>query len=86
MDSRPATILAWRIEVRHLVATMVFAELKPQIELLSHDEKVKAMAFLKHLLRSENPAYQRELAQRHRDIELSGGLSLSDARKRLENG
>ena len=65
---------------------MAFAELKPQIELLSHDEKVKAMAFLKHLLRCENPDYQRDLALRHRDIELRGGLLLSDARKRLENG
>ena len=43
---------------------MFFAEIKPQIEQLPHDELLKAMAYLKHLLRAENPAYQRELAQR----------------------
>lgn len=31
---------------------MVFAEIKPQIEQLPHEEQVKAMALLKHLLRS----------------------------------
>ena len=64
---------------------MVFTEIKPQIEQLPHDEQVKAMAFLKHLLRSENPEYQRELAQRHADIEAGRGVSLTEAKKRLDN-
>lgn len=64
---------------------MVFAELKPQIEQLSHEERLKAMAYLKHLLRADNPAYQRELAQRHADIEAGRGVSLTEAKKRLGN-
>lgn len=64
---------------------MVFAELRPQIEKLPHEEMVKAMAYLKHLLRSENPEYQRELAQRHADIAAGCGVSLTEAKKRLEN-
>jgi hypothetical protein len=67
------------------MSTMVFTEIKPQIEQLPHDEQVKAMAFLKHLLRSENPEYQRELAQRHADIEAGRGVSLTEAKQRLEN-
>jgi len=64
---------------------MVFAEIKPQIEQLSRDEMLKAMAYLKHLLRAENPEYQRELAQRHADIEAGRGISLTEAKKRLDN-
>jgi hypothetical protein len=64
---------------------MVFTEIKPQIEQLSRDEMLKAMAYLKHLLRAENPEYQRELAQRHADIEAGRGISLTEAKKRLDN-
>jgi hypothetical protein len=64
---------------------MVFSEIRPQIEQLPHPERVKAMAFLKHLLRKENPEYQRELAERHADIEAGRGVSLTDAKKRLDN-
>ena len=65
--------------------SMVFAEIKPQIEKLSYEEMLKAMAYLKHLLRAESPAYQRELAQRHADIEAGRGISLTEAKKRLDN-
>jgi len=68
------------------MAVMVFAEIKPQIEKLPHEEMLKAMAYLKHRLRADNPEYQRELAQRHADIEAGRGVSLSEAKKRLENG
>ncbi len=64
---------------------MVFTEIKAQIEQLSHDERIKALAFLKHLLRTENPEYQRELARRHADLEAGRGLSLTEAKKRLDN-
>ncbi|MCX6934429.1 MAG: hypothetical protein NTZ29_17375 [Verrucomicrobia bacterium] len=50
--------------MQNYLSGMFFAEIKPQIEQLPHDELLKAMAYLKHLLRAENPAYQRELAQR----------------------
>jgi len=62
-----------------------FTEIKPQIEQLPHDGMLKALAYLKHLLRAENPAYQRELAQRHADIEAGRGISLSEAKERLDN-
>ncbi len=63
---------------------MGFAEIKPQIDQLPPAEMLKAMAYLKHLLRADNPEYQRELAQRHADIEAGRGISLTEARKRLE--
>ena len=44
------------------------------------------MAYLKHLLRAENPADQRELAQRHADIEAGHGVSLTEAMQRLDRG
>ena len=55
------------------VGRMSFIEIQPQIEQLPHEERVKALAFLKHLLRAENPDYRRELAQRHADIEAGRG-------------
>lgn len=67
------------------MSNMVFTEIKPQIEQLPHDERVKAMAFLKHLLRAENSEYQRELARRHADIAAGHGISLSEAKKRLDS-
>ena len=63
---------------------MVFAEIRPQIEQLSRGELLKALAFLKHRLRAENPESQRELAQRHVDIETGQGVSLEEAKRRLE--
>lgn len=62
---------------------MGFAEIKPKIEQLPHDEKLKAMAYLKHLLRVDSAEYQRELAERHADIEAGRGITLTEARKRL---
>lgn len=64
---------------------MVFAELRPQIEKLPHEEMLKALAFLKHTLRAENPEYQRELAQRHADIEAGRKVSLTDCKRRLDS-
>lgn len=64
---------------------MGFTDIKPQIEQLPHEEMLKTLAYLKHLLRAENPAYQRDLAQRHADLEAGRGVSLEEAKKRLEN-
>ena len=68
------------------LSSMFFAEIKPQIEQLSHDDLLKTMACLKHLLRTENPSYQRELVQRHADIEAGRGVSLTEAKQRLDRG
>jgi len=35
---------------------MVFTELKPQFEQLPHEKRIKELALLKHLLRSEIPS------------------------------
>jgi hypothetical protein len=63
---------------------MAFAEIKPQLEQLPPGEQLKAIAFLKHLLRAENPAYQRELARRHADLDAGNKITLSDAKRRLD--
>jgi hypothetical protein len=65
---------------------MVFAEIKPQIEQLAPDERLKALAFLKHLMHADDPEYQAELARRHADIEAGRGVSLTEAKQRLEHG
>ena len=65
---------------------MVFAEIKPQIEQLAPDERLKALAFLKHLMRADDPEYQAELARRHAEIEAGRGVSLTEAKQRLEHG
>ena len=62
---------------------MIFTEIKPQIELLPHDERVKALAFLKHLLRAENPEYQRELARRHAEMDAGRKVRWEDLKKQL---
>jgi hypothetical protein len=43
---------------------MSFAELKPQIDALDHDEQLRLAAYLKHVLRKDDPAYRAELAHR----------------------
>ena len=73
-------------EMQSYLSSMFFAEIKPQIEQLPHDELLKTMAYLKHLLRTENPSYQRELVQRHADIEAGRGVSLTEAKQRLDRG
>ena len=67
----------------HFMNSMVFAEIKPQIEKLPHDEMLKALAYMKHLLHAENPEYKSELARRHKDIEEGRGVNLGEAKKRL---
>jgi hypothetical protein len=65
---------------------MVFAEIKPQIEQLAPEERLKALAFLKHLMHADDPEYQAELARRHADIEAGRGVSLTEAKQRLDHG
>jgi len=62
---------------------MIFAEIKTQIEQLPREEMLKALAFLKHRLRSDDPAYQADLARRHADLDAGKGVSLSEAKRRL---
>ena len=64
---------------------MGFADIKPQLEKLPHEEMLKAMAYIKHLLRTENSAYQAELTRRHAELDSGQGITLSEAKRRLEN-
>ncbi len=62
---------------------MVFTEIKPQIEQLSHEERVKALAFIKHLLRAESPDYREELARRHAEMDAGKQVGWPDLKKQL---
>ena len=64
---------------------MSFADLKPQIEQLPQEDMLKAMAYLKQLLRAENPAYQAELARRNAELDAGKGITLDEAKHRLGN-
>ena len=63
---------------------MVFTKIKPQLDRLSRKEMVKTMAYMKHVLRAENPEYQQELARRHADIETGQGISLTEIKRRFK--
>ena len=62
---------------------MVFAELKPQIEKLSYEEMVKALAFLKSRLRSENPVNQAELARHHAEMDAGKKVRWEELKRQL---
>jgi len=64
---------------------MIFAEIKPQIEQLSPGEMIKALAYLKHLLRASTVGNQQDLARRHAEIEAGRKVSLGEAKQRLGN-
>ena len=48
---------------------MGFAELKPQIEQLSHGEMVKAVAYLRSRLRADTEANRVELSRRQAEMD-----------------
>ncbi|HWZ93745.1 MAG TPA: hypothetical protein VNW30_00980 [Opitutaceae bacterium] len=62
---------------------MVFAEIKPQMEQLPHEEMVKAMAFLKSRLRAADPANQAELSRRHAEIDAGKKVRWEDLKQQL---
>jgi hypothetical protein len=63
--------------------TMVFAEIKPQMEQLTHEEMVKAMAFLKSRLRADDPANQAELSRRHAEMDAGKKVRWEDLKQQL---
>lgn len=62
---------------------MVFTELKPQIEKLPRPEQLKALAFLKHLLRADTEENRRDLARRHAEMDAGAKISEADLKARL---
>lgn len=65
------------------MSTMVFAEIRPQMEQLPHEEMVKALAFLKSRLRADNPANQDELARRHAEMDAGKKVRWEDLKRQL---
>ena len=62
---------------------MSFAEPKPQIEQLPHDEMVQAMAYLKSRLRADDPANQKELANLHAAMDAGRKVQWEDLKRQL---
>jgi hypothetical protein len=62
---------------------MIFAEIKPQIEQLDPEERLKALAFLKHLVRANNPEYQAELARRNAEMDAGQKVRWTDLKRDL---
>jgi hypothetical protein len=65
------------------MSIMVFAEIKPQMEQLPHEEMVKAMAFLKSRLRADDPANQAELSRRHAEMDAGKKVRWEDLKQQL---
>ena len=63
--------------------TMVFAEIRPQMEPLPHDEMVKALAFLRSRLRAGTAANREELAQRHAEMDAGKKVRWEELKRQL---
>jgi len=63
--------------------TMVFSEIRPQMEQLPHDEMLKALTFLKSRLRADTPANREELARLHTDMDAGRKVRWEDLKKHL---
>ena len=62
---------------------MVFTEIRPQMEQLSHDEMLKALAFLKSRLRAETEANRDTLAREHAEMDAGRKVRWEDLKKQL---
>ena len=62
---------------------MVFTEIKPQMEQLSHDEMVKALAFLRSRLRADTVENREELAQHHAEMDAGKKVRWQDLKRSL---
>jgi hypothetical protein len=66
-----------------LSMTMVFAELKPQMEQLPPAEMLKALAFLKSRLRAETDANRTELSRLHAEMDAGRKVRWEDLKRQL---
>lgn len=62
---------------------MSFADLRPQMEQLPHEEMVQALAFLKSRLRAGNAANRQELARRHDEMDAGRKVKWEDLKQQL---
>lgn len=65
------------------MSTMGFAEIRPQMEQLPHEEMVKALAFLKSRLRAGNLVNQSELARLHAEMDAGKKVRWEDLKRQL---
>jgi len=63
---------------------MVFAEIRPQMEQLPHEEMLKALAFLKSRLRADTVANREELARRHAEMDAQKRIRWEDLKRQLD--
>ena len=62
---------------------MSFADLKPQMAQLPHDEMVKALAFLRSRLRADSEANRAELSRRHAELDAGRKVDWEDLKRQL---
>jgi hypothetical protein len=62
---------------------MIFAEIRPQMEQLPHDEMVKALAFLRSRLRAETDANREDLARQHAEMDAGKKVLWEDLKRQL---
>jgi len=62
---------------------MGFAEIKPQMEQLPHDEMVKALAYLKSRLRTETDTNAKELSRLNAAIDGGRKVRWDDLKQQL---
>jgi hypothetical protein len=60
-----------------------FADIRPQIEQLPHDEMVKTLAYLKSRLRAETDANSQELSRLNAEIDGGRKVSWVDLKRQL---
>lgn len=62
---------------------MSFADIRPQIEQLPHDEMVKTLAYLKSRLRTDTDANSKELARLNAEIDGGRKVRWEDLKQKL---
>jgi hypothetical protein len=60
-----------------------FADIRPQIEQLPHDEMVKTLAYLKSRLRTDTDANSKELARLNAEIDGGRKVRWEDLKQKL---
>jgi len=60
---------------------MSVQDLKREIEASSEEDKLFLLAFLQHIIRREDPAYKKLLAERVKEMQAGNKVSLSQVKR-----
>jgi hypothetical protein len=63
---------------------MSFAELKPQMAQLPHEDMLQALAFLKSRLRADTAENRAELSRRHAEMDAGRKVNWDDLKRKLD--